>query len=388
MTVAISDRFTKIQNQLFERAHVEPCELKFLAIGMKKQGIVGERMFLHPEMMPLPLLECSYLTSLSKRQHAILSAMAYGNIYQHISGAEMQTLASNMLVAEKVFTPYSDDFMVLYQETGEEYDHTWAFRTVHSMICRESKTPDPFYGDTVGFFSNEGGYSLGKDDQSINKKSAGLKMLNFLIGDAIRILPPNVVQGAGLGGLWLLYRYVANVTLKQAESYFYEPTSDYEYEPLAVEMTGGHATDEARHYTTSFDLGMELFNAADPWAKNVIRKLLKRVVENYIKVYYLSFGEMIDMAEQGKVPTPYRLGIKSLHMALRHPDFADAQVDVNKLARSWYDQQLGKDLSPVTKKRWRYVAQQLQRLVDAIEIKLDPVYLGDTYDRYHKSLSV
>jgi hypothetical protein len=77
-----------------------------------------------------------------------------------------------------------------------------------------------------------------------------------MIGDSIKLLPSNIVQGAGLGALWLLYRYVANINLKQFESYLFEAPDKYDYESLAVNMTQAHCEDEGRHYTTSFDLGL------------------------------------------------------------------------------------------------------------------------------------
>jgi len=377
--VKVDERLTKVQNGLFERAHTEPCELKFLAVALKKQGIQGDKLFLHPEMMPLPMDECDYLSALSPRQKAILSAMSYANIYQFIAGSEIQTLSSNMFVADKVFTPYSDDYMVLYQETAEEYDHTWTFRTLHSLACKESGYKEAF--NEVGFFRGEGGFTSNEAQNT----SFGLKFLRFMIGDAIRLLPSNIVQGAGLGGLWLLYRYIANVSLKQSESYFFDMPESFSYEPLALEITKGHGTDEARHYTTSFDLGMELYRAADPLAQKFIRAFIKKVVENYITVFYRTYGEMVELADKGIMTTPYQIGLKSLHMALMHPEFADAQVDVKGLTRSWYAKQVGKELGPVAKKRWRYVSQQLERLVDALDLDLSADTLGQSYTRYQKA---
>ena len=55
-----------------------------------------------------------------------------------------------MSVAEKVFATYSDEFMILHQETNEELDHIWSFRTIYSMVVREIGIKDSF--DEPGFF--------------------------------------------------------------------------------------------------------------------------------------------------------------------------------------------------------------------------------------------
>jgi hypothetical protein len=131
--IQVDKRFTKVQNKLFEQAHTHPCELKPLAIAMKTQGFQGERLYAHPQMMPLPMNDCYYLNSLSNKQRSIVSAMYYALNYQYIATSEMQVVTSNMYVANKVFSPYTDEYMILHQETAEEYDHIWSFHTVHGM---------------------------------------------------------------------------------------------------------------------------------------------------------------------------------------------------------------------------------------------------------------
>jgi hypothetical protein len=381
-TLKIDARFVKVQNGLFERAHSEPCELKFLAIGMKKQGIQDAKLYGHPEMIPLPMSECEYLSSLNPRQLGVLSAMSYANFYQNVSASEMQTLKSNMYVADKVFAPYSDEYMVLYQETAEEYDHTWAFRTIHSTACRAVGIQDSFtYG---GFFSGEGGFS----SERIKDNSFGLKFFNFLITDAIQILPHNLVRSTGLGALWLLYRYISNVSAKQVEAFAFDSPDKFSYEPLALELTNGHATDEARHYTTSYDLGMELYKAADPFSQRVIHSFITKLTENFICGYFRTFNEMMNLEDKGVTCSQYRIGLKSLNMALKHPEFADKQVDLNKLVLSWREKGYGQEPSPLVQKRWRYTAQQLERLVDALDLHLKGDEMGESYKRYQKAPAV
>jgi len=250
-TVQIDRRIPKIQNRLFEQAHSHALELKPIAIAMSKQGIQGEKLYSHPGMLPLPVPVCEYLHSFNRRQKAILSATFFANFYKYVANSEYHSLISNMSIAEKVFALYSDEFMILHQETNEEMDHIWSFRTVYQMVCRElgiqSSFDEPsfFYG-TVGVipqsdfekfetrFTFDESFNgilsnLQKGKSFLQKiveetqqrdKNFTYRVLRFLIGDAMRMLPAEKVQESGLGGFTLLYRYMANVELKKKRSIF------------------------------------------------------------------------------------------------------------------------------------------------------------------------
>lgn len=417
-TVFLNDRLTKSQNRLFEHAHTQPLELKFLGISLSKQGIQGEKWYSNLDMIPLPMRVCPYLCSLNQRQKSILSASYFANFYKFVANSESQTLISNMAASEKCFGPFSDEYMILHQETSEELDHIWTFRTVHSMVCRETGAPDTF--DEPGFFRGKVGAMLRKDyevtdvrfsfendfselftllkqgkagiptlfDQfKIKNRSWRYRTLYFLIGDAMRMLSPEVVQDLGLGGLWLLYRYVSNVELKQGEAYLFDALETFDHEPLAYQINQGHLHDEARHYTTSFDIGLAMYRAAAPEAQELIREILKMVMEDYISASYLTYLEMLDETEKGYVFTLVNLGLNSLRMALHHPDFANRQSNIDELMTSWKQMKWRKVAMPLTQKRWRYIAQQLDRLIMELKVELDQKKLGNLYDRHQYSLT-
>lgn len=418
-TVKINDRITKIQNKLFEQAHTQPLELKPLAIALSKQGIKGEKLYSHPGMIPLPIPFCEYLRSITARQKSILSAAFLANFYKYVANSESQALVSNMSVAEKLFAPYSDEYMILHQETNEELDHIWSFRTIHTMVCRDTGVQDSF--DEPGFFYGNVGpmpqldleklttsFTLDLDlNETLSYLRKGKSFLNklierihqqnrnwlyrtlrFIVGDAVRMLPAEIVQENGLGSLWLLYRYMANVELKQAESYLFDEPENFDYDPLAVEINHGHAADEARHYTTSFDLGLELYRKAPLEAQNFIRQVLQIVVEDYINASFRTYLEKLDLTEQGVIFTETRLGLNALSMSLHHPEFADKQVNQKELIQSWRKMSLTwrRIIGPLEQKSWCYKAQQLARLIKELELELNESKLGKCYKRYKDAL--
>ncbi|CAK6697284.1 hypothetical protein BBFGKLBO_02222 [Synechococcus sp. CBW1107] len=421
--IVLDRKLASVQNRLFQAAHSQPLELKHLGIALNHQGIKGDRLYAHPDMMPLPLRRCSYLQSLSRRQLAILSACLFANFYKLVANSECQTLISNMTAAQKYFLPFSDDYMILHQETSEEMDHIWTFRTIHSMICRETGAKDTF--ECPGFFRGEAAFFDLDDWEAINdsarlpgdyqhvlsllREKDGLtrllaemkakgrawrfRVLNFLIGEASSFLSAQQVQDLGLGGLWLLVRYISNVDLKQVESYLLESPEDVDYEPLAYQINQGHLHDEARHYTTSFDIGLAMYRSAEPSAQAFIRELIRLTMEDYIAGTFLHFPEMLELSNRGRVCLTISLGQNSLAMALNHPEFSDRQVDIDQLYREWAAMEWGKVLPPVgpgllAQKRWRYIALQFERLRSEMQFEFDSEHLGNLLQRYEGILAL
>lgn len=422
-SVTLDSKLTAIQNQLFKQAHTNPLELKFLGIALNNQGIVGDSLYCNPHILPLPIRRCPYLKSLSPRQLAIISACYFVNFYKFVANSESTTLFSNMATAEKSFEPYSDEFMILQQETCEEMDHIWTFRTAYEMVCRETGSSEPF--EAPGFFRGKVG-SIPKEDEAeidisfnlteeltdilnLIQRPGGLQILleqmkdrgrafrykamHFLMGDAPRLLSSSEVQSLGLGGLWLLIRYVSNVELKQAEAYLFEDPENFNYEPIALQINQGHLHDEARHYTTSFDIGLALYEAARPDAQEFIKSLVCLAMEDYISGSFLHFPEMLDLYKKGSTCTIVNLGRKTLEMALCHPEFAENQANIDDLYASWEEMEWHYVLPPfgpglLTQKRWRYIAQQFERIRSRMKFDYDSVKLGRLLQRYKDILAV
>lgn len=384
-TTTVNERFTEVQNNLFKHAHTQALELKPLAVEFSKQGLQGEKLYMYPGLIALPFKVCPYLSSLNQRQISLITAAAFANVYEYIASSEDQTLRSNMLVTNKVFDSYSDEYMVLYQETEEEFDHIWSFRAIYQTVCRELGVNSAFDVKSNGFFRGEVGGTYKNFTSQI-----AYRLLQFAIDDGMKYLPGKLVKQVAFASLWLLYRYVGNVQLKQTETYMFTNPDKFDYDPLARAIVKAHATDEARHYTTSLDMGLDLYRASSPLAQKLVRQTMKFLVSSYIKSYYLTFWEMLELRKQGILLASVKHGIESLTMALNHPEFANHQIDVDDLVDSWLQYQPSNlDIAnyPVMKKRWRYTSQQLKRLITALDLQLDAQALGEPYQRYQAAFN-
>ena len=380
-----AQRLTKIQNKLFEHAHSEALELKPIGIKFSRRGILPDKLCLHPRLIALPIGSGAGLESLSTQEINLISIALYGLIYRNVACGEDTTLISNMYVAEKVFDRYSDEYMVLYQETTEEYDHIWSFRTIYQAICRDLNYSGQF--STNSFFEQELGHSPRNQ-----WRARKYQFLQFMTGEGLKLMSPSLVRKSGAGALWLLYRYLANVQLKQTEAYLFAEPEKYNYDPLARELTESHANDEARHYTTSLDMGLALYQDANPIARQWVKSMITMTVESHIHNFYLKYWEMLDLYLKGINLSCVKYGLEALAMVRNHPEFTHKQIldNVDDLIRIWHSEKLGDNLGDKTNlggKRWRYTAQQLQRLIDALELKLNRDSLGVTYDRFVDALS-
>lgn len=397
-TTPVIERLTKSQNGLYEHAHSHPCELKFLGIKFSKQGIDGEKLYGNPQMLGLPFGNCKYLDSLTARQRSIISAINFGYLYKIVARSEVIALTANMNAADRVFPQYSDEWMVLFQETQEEMDHIWTFRTIFNSILSQVGATESLNEST--FFGGENSPTTPVERQTYrpdkigsvewwstwNDQSWENRMLYHIFHNAKNI-PDHEIPGSAIGALYLLHRYLGNVHLKQMETFLFHNPDNWNYDPVAMEITKAHFTDEARHYTTSYDLGLELFKVSDTSSQNMIKFFLKHLIEGHMRTFYLTFAEMVEMGHQGIMVTPYLLGLNSLRWALRHPEFQDSQTDINALTQDWQNRQIAKNIGGLQKKRWRYVSQQLERLIDSVGIKIDPEATGDGHKRYLESFN-
>ncbi|MFL6624287.1 MAG: hypothetical protein ACJ8J7_03685 [Sulfurifustaceae bacterium] len=335
------ERLLNIQARLFENAHKTPIELKTLGITMKRQGIDTATLYCNPKFMLLPFAECDHLSQLTPEQMSVLTATYFASAYAEIASSETLALRYNMAVSEMVFPIYSDPYMILFHETDEEMDHIITFRNVCQALVGR--------GDVIGV-----------------KHFQHLKPVYETFERYKDRLCPN-----GFGGMYLLMRYLLNLALKQLEGFMAANIPGGRSNPLAMEIITGHAEDEARHLTTSIELGLGLLERATPESRNLVSSVLR-----------ISLYSMIDKRFASDLSNVWHheASVAVLDRALKHPAFADFPTTASALKASWGKAGIEIQASAEFENSRRWLASQIARLVDRLGLKLTPS--GESFERY------
>jgi hypothetical protein len=335
------ERLHRIQGKLFENAHKVPTELKALGFAMKQQGVDTETLYCNPNFMLLPFDDCAHLSRLTQEQLGVLTATYFASAYAEIATSETLALRYNMMVSEMVYPIYSDQYMLLFNETDEEFDHIITFRNVcQALIGR---------GDVIGV-----------------NHFAHLKP----VYETFERYKDRVCAN-GFGGLFLLMRYLLNLALKQLEGFMAMNIPTGRANSLAMEIIDGHAQDEARHLTTSLEMGLGLWERATPRSRELVSGALR-----------ISIYSMIDKrfsSDLSKV-WHHEASLAVLKRALEEPAFAGFGATVPELQASWEKQGIEIQNGAEFDQSRRWLACQIAYLVERMGLKLTPS--GESFDRY------
>lgn len=327
------DRFVKIQNQFFERVHTESCELKPLGYEMKKKGINTSKLYCNPEYILLPFEECEYLAQLTSKQLSIITACFYAMEHARTLNLESITLTWNLKAAE-VFPAYSEEYMVLFQETNEEYDHMVTFNNI-----------------SQGFLGRK------VDQDYYARRQYRLQVLEGLVKE---------FRGEKLpvSAFYLVNRFIQNLMVKQSEGFMFNYPDKYEYDDLAKRLTFAHSNDEARHFTTSFDLGSYLYHQCDKTTRKGLRLIFNSMmVDNIVESFGTAhFRNYI-----------YPLSLDALKEAMQNPLFGDFPINFEGLTKSWEEKKIKFDIEKKTVflESQKWVASQYERLIDELDLRFN-----------------
>jgi hypothetical protein len=335
------DRLLKIQGRLFENAHKTPTELKTLGIAMKQQGLDSRTLYCNPNFMLLPFEDCAHLSRLTPEQISVLTATYFASAYSEIASSETLALRYNMAVSEMVFPTYSDPYMILFHETDEEYDHIITFRNVCLALIGR--------GDVIGV----------DHFQHLKPVYETFERYKDRLG------------ANGFGGLYLLMRYLLNLALKQLEGFMAVNIPAGRANPLALEIISGHAQDEARHLTTSLDLGIGLWERATQRSRELVSGALRIAIYSMIEKRFSS-----DLSRVWH----HEASLAVLKRALEHPAFADFGISVPDLKTSWEKEGIEIQNAAEFDQSRRWLACQIAYLVERMGLKLTPS--GESFERY------
>lgn len=340
------DKLLVTQAKLFEHTHSNSTELKPLGFKVKNEGIDTSKYYCNPKFMLLPFDHCETLSSLTEEQMSVLTATYYAMTYAEIASSETLTLKYNLLVTNKIFETYSDEYMILFHETAEEIDHIITFHNVCKGLLGTGHLMGPQNFERLKPVS-----------ESFSKFES--KLCSY-----------------GFGAMFLLMRYLLNLALKQLESFMSTNIAKEKIHTTTQSIIKGHSDDEARHTTTSLQLGFEFFKRADKYSQSFIRSMLKHSIYTMIEMRFSAVGDQYQ----------YSVAKKVLDSALQHSCFEGFGMTADDLEGRWKRQKiiLIADVSYINSQRW--IAQQIQILADLIEIKVNPK--SDCFEQYHNFLKV
>jgi hypothetical protein len=341
------EAFLSLQRRLFEHAHSKPLELKSLGIALEKEGRNPAKQYCSLDFVLLPFSGCRHLSSMEEGQRNALTAMFFANNYARVATAEVIAIDHNMRTSASIFEPHSDDYQVLFNETAEEYDHIICFHSLYRTLAEGTKAR-PFDGRGFPEF---------------------LFLLDF-IEKARRELCQN-----GAGAAYLLLRYMANVSVKQTESFMHKGDDAARIHPLANEITEGHANDEARHFATSLEMGRHLFAKARPESRSAIRKVIRFVVDSYVQDRFNP-----DARHRGYY---HRLSEEALALALGLPEF-EGWPPLDQLQQSWRSEGAVAKASATFELSQRWAARAMHQLEEALA--LEPKRSGVAFEMYRTYL--
>jgi hypothetical protein len=175
----------------------------------------------------------------------------------------------------------------------------------------------------------------------------------------------------GFAALYLLMRYLLNLALKQLEAFMALGLPENDLAPVAAHIIAGHADDEARHLTTSLDLGIGLFRRAAAESRDIVRGVLRVLVYSMIDRRFSK-----DIASTWN----FEMGFGVLEQAIGRLEFADFPRSARELRQEWIDRGLTMPSSAEFEASLRWLAAQIAVLVDRMEMPLTP--RGEAFARY------
>lgn len=322
-----------LQGHLYERAFQEPETLRLSERVLAYDPASDDGFACDPDFPAYPAEVAPHVAALPREQHAKLTRILFALEKQNVAQNEMITLTWNTRCAMRAFGVFTEGYWVQHRETLDEYDHIYGFE----LLCRKLL-----------------GAGLSADE---------LARKNRFREAALQGLEPRLRDKSALPALYFTLRFLANISLKMVEGFCFDPRrTDLRYsEPLrAINQT--HHDDEARHFTSSWSFGRELYlRIEDPRERELVRAVVALYLELHVRSLPLG-GHL------------YRTAYEALEYALEHnalPAFA-LDRDALRTAYATAGTTAFADLSRSRRREaYRWAASQLRKLEVALELGPD-----------------
>lgn len=321
------------QGHLYERAFQEPETLRLSERVLAYDPSGDDGFACDPDFPAYPAEVERRIRALPRGQHAALTRVMFALEKQNVAQNEMITLTWNTRCAIRAFGVFTAGYWVQHRETLDEYDHIYGFE----LLCRKLL-----------------GGGLSADE---------LARKNRFREAALQGLEPRLRDKNALPALYFTLRFLANISLKMVEGFCFDPRrADVGYsEPLrAINQT--HHDDEARHFTSSWSFGRELYlRIDDPREKELVRAVVALYLELHVRslplgghLYRTAYEALAHAIERRALPD-LGLSLDGLRAAYEGPG-ATAFADLSRSRR---------------REAYRWAASQLRKLEVALELGPD-----------------
>jgi len=241
----------------------------------------------------------------------------------------MITLTWNTHCAIRAFGLFTEEYWVQHRETLDEYDHIYGFELLARKLL---------------------GAGL---------SAAELTRKNRFRDFTFKTLDPILQSPRAVPSLYFTLRFVANVFLKMVEGFCFDPRrTDLTYsEPLRA-INQAHHDDEARHFTSSWAYGRQLFTSiADPTERELVRAIITLYLSLHIRALAIG-GHLV------------RTGLESLLFAVETGALPALDLSREEIVAAYASHCSFVDLGPSRRREsFRWAASQFRKLESSLGIE-------------------
>jgi hypothetical protein len=318
----------RLQQQLYERALGRTDEARLSARVIAYDAASDEGFGCDPAFPVYPAAVAARVHALPLAQHARLTRILFAMEKQNVAQNEMITLTWNSRCAIRAFGMFSDEYWVQHRETLDEHDHIYGFELLARKLLG------------TGLSASE------------------LERKNRFRDFTFNALDPVLKSRHAVPSLYFTLRFVANVFLKMVEGFCFDPRrTDLVYsEPLRA-INQAHHDDEARHFTSSWAFGRELFASIDdPAERELVRAIITLYLSLHIRALALG-GHLV------------RTGLESLLFAVETGALPALDLSREALVAAYANHRDFVDLAPSRRREsFRWAASQFRKLETSLEI--------------------
>lgn len=318
----------RAQNHLYERALHRADESRLSGRALAYDPASDRGFAFDPAFPVYPDALAPRVAALPREEAALLTRLLFAFEKENVAQNEMLTLTWNTRCAIRAFGLFSDEYWVQHRETMDEYDHIYGFQTLARKLLGR------------GLVASE------------------LERKNRFRDLTFSTLEPLLHTPQAVPALYFTLRFMANVFLKMVEGFSFDPRrAELGYSHALERINQAHHDDEARHFTSSWAFGRQLYLAIpDEKERELVRAVLALYIALHLRTLVVG-GHLV------------RTGFEALRFALEQGSLPSLRVSPEELAHAYASHSCLVDLGPSRRREsFRWAASQFRKLELALEL--------------------